>query len=170
MTWFTRFGGGSSMSSASQVSKASSQPLGAQTSRAQSATKKNQVVAEPPLIATVEDKAHEEVRPALATECLPSLKTGDSGANSPPCRDVPAPSRRSSLAWSGKVMDAASSQKFLQLITGSSKPLVAARDEVLHEFDLLPEHFPEHFVVVEKSGDQAADLVADDVEVGQSNH
>lgn len=158
MAWFTRFGGGSSMSSASQVSKASSQPSRA-ASRAQSATKKNQVVAEPPLIATVEDKAHEEVRP-VATTTGPAVSSKSRGFETATRSHKDpsfAPSRQTSLAWSGKVMDAASSQKFLQLITASSKPLAAVQDDGIDEFNVLKTQFPDHFVVVEKSGDEEDD-------------
>jgi hypothetical protein len=169
-TWFSRFGGGSSMSSASQASKASSQP--SRASRAQSATKKNQVVAEPPVNASVEDKAHEELRPVSSTirPAVSSQPRGFETATRSHKDPSFTPSRQTSLAWSGKVMDAASSQKFLQLITSSSKPLVAARDnKVLDEFNLLSDQFPDHFVVVEKNSEQPANLVADDEEMGESN-
>lgn len=150
VTWLTRFGGGSSMSSASQISKASSQPSRAtQASRGQAATKKNQVVAEPPLNAAGDDKAPEEVRPAAAvvSSKAHAFETATRSHKDPSF----TPSRQTSLAWSGKVMDAASSQKFLQLITASSKPLVAVQDEAEDEFNLLKTQFPEHFMVVETS-------------------
>lgn len=160
MTWFTRFGGGSSMSSISQQS------------RTQSATKKmNQVAAQPPANASVEDKALEEVRPVSNTICpvVSGRTVGFETATRSHEDPSFTPSRQKSLAWSGKVMDAASSQKFLQLITSSPKPLVAARDEVLDEFNLLPGQFPDHFMVVEKNGEQPPNLAANDEEAGQSN-
>jgi hypothetical protein len=54
-------------------------------------------------------------------------------------------------------MDAASSQKFLQLITASSKPLAAVQDDGVDEFNVLKTQFPDHFVVVEKSSDEEDD-------------